>query len=58
MDGLLLNVLPVAARSSPSDRLAALFEAHHDRLYRPARRLPRSADDELNLVQQAFSTDV
>jgi RNA polymerase sigma-70 factor (ECF subfamily) len=37
-----------------ADRLSALFEAHADRLYRLARRLVPSADDALDLVQEAF----
>ena len=34
------------------DRLAALFDAHADRLYRIARRLVSSRDDALNLVRK------
>jgi RNA polymerase sigma factor (sigma-70 family) len=36
------------------ERLAALFDAHEDRLYRLARRLAASADDADDLVQEAF----
>jgi RNA polymerase sigma factor (sigma-70 family) len=46
--------LPVAIASNPADRLAALFDAHHDRLYRLARRLVPSVDDALDLVQETF----
>ena len=37
-----------------SDRLGALFDAHHQRLYRLARRLSRSQDDARDLVQDTF----
>jgi RNA polymerase sigma-70 factor, ECF subfamily len=46
--------LPVAIPGNPADRLAALFDAHHDRLYRLARRLAPSVDDALDLVQETF----
>jgi RNA polymerase sigma-70 factor (ECF subfamily) len=39
-----------------ADRLTTLFEAHAGRLYRLARRLVPSADDALDLVQDAFLT--
>jgi DNA-directed RNA polymerase specialized sigma24 family protein len=35
-------------------RLGALFDAHHQRLYRLARRLSRSAEDARDLVQETF----
>jgi RNA polymerase sigma-70 factor (ECF subfamily) len=35
-------------------RLPALFDAHHDRLYRLARRLVPTADDAKDLVQETF----
>jgi RNA polymerase sigma factor (sigma-70 family) len=50
----LAGALPIVATSSHADRLGALFEAHHDRLYRLARRLCPSADDALDLVQETF----
>ena len=43
-------MLPV----SPDERLALLFDTHHDRLYRLARRLSPSADHALDLVQDTF----
>jgi RNA polymerase sigma-70 factor (ECF subfamily) len=55
MNGLpLASVLPAALAASPADRLAALFDAHHARLYRLARRLVPTADDALDLVQDTF----
>ena len=44
--------VPVGERSS--DRVAALFDAHHQRVYRLARRLTPTADDALDLVQETF----
>lgn len=42
------------AESDPSIRLAALFDAQHQRLYRLARRLCRDAEEAHDLVQEAF----
>ena len=36
------------------DRLAALYDAHEDRLYRLARRLASSTDEANDLVQETF----
>ena len=44
----------LAIQDRPTDRVAALFDAHHERLYRLARRLAPSADDALDLVQETF----
>src|SRR5207237_2041753 len=55
MNGMpMASALPAALPASDADRLAALFDAHHDRLYRLARRLAPTADDALDLVQEAF----
>jgi len=40
--------------SSATDRLAALFDIHHPRLFRLARRLSRDADQARDLVQETF----
>src|SRR5690242_18391539 len=55
MDGHLVEgALPVATKMDPAERLAALFDAHHARLYRLARRLVPTTDDALDLVQETF----
>lgn len=38
----------------PSARLGRLFDTHHPRLYRLARRLTRTTEDARDLVQEAF----
>ena len=50
MDG----AFPVVLASDPVERLASLFDLHHDRLYRLARRIAPSTDDALDLVQETF----
>lgn len=50
----LVIALPAAVSDEPRERLAALFDAHYDRLYRLARRLAASTDDALDLVQETF----
>ena len=55
MDGQpMVTALPVALPVDQADRLSALFDAHHDRLYRLARRLVPSVDDALDLMQETF----
>jgi RNA polymerase sigma-70 factor, ECF subfamily len=55
MSGAHAVVLPVDARSDDrGERLAALFDAHDERLYRLARRLTASADEARDLVQDTF----
>jgi RNA polymerase sigma-70 factor (ECF subfamily) len=50
----IVSALPIVASSHPAERVAALFDAHHERLYRLARRLVPSVDDALDLVQETF----
>ena len=46
--------LPAAFTATDTDRLAALFDTHYDRLYGLARRLTRSRDAAQDLVQETF----
>jgi RNA polymerase sigma factor (sigma-70 family) len=50
----IVSALTIPIDERPSDRVAALFDAHHQRVYRLARRLTASADDALDLVQETF----
>jgi RNA polymerase sigma-70 factor, ECF subfamily len=50
----MVPALPVVLASDPVERLASLFDAHHERLYRLARRMAPSTDDALDLVQETF----
>ena len=42
------------AVAEPAQRLAELFDAHHERLYRLGRRLSGSRDDARDLVQETY----
>ena len=52
------QAVAMAAADKPeevaSDRVGVLFDAHHQRLYRLARRMCRSADDARDIVQETF----
>src|SRR5438093_8034283 len=50
----MVSALPITVDESASDRVAALFNDHHQRIYRLARRMSASADDALDLVQETF----
>ena len=50
----IVSAIAIAVEERPADRIAALFDAHHQRLYRLARRLTHGADDALDLVQDTF----
>jgi RNA polymerase sigma-70 factor, ECF subfamily len=55
MNGLpIATALPATLPRSAEERLAAVFDAHHERLYRLARRLVPTPDDALDLVQETF----
>jgi RNA polymerase sigma-70 factor, ECF subfamily len=41
-------------QDDPATRVAALFDAHHERLFRLARRLVRAPEDPNDLVQETF----
>ena len=46
--------IPDTSAHEASDRLGALFDTHHRRLYQLARRLSATADDARDLVQETF----
>ncbi len=50
----LARALSLELAIAPPARLASLFDVHHERLYRLARRLAPSKDDALDLVQETF----
>src|SRR4051794_3719961 len=56
MDGQAI-AMSAAVEQPPEDgaaRLGALFDVHHQRLFRVARRLSGSGDDARDLVQETF----
>ncbi len=56
MDGQAI-AMSVAVDQPPADvaaRVGALFDLHHQRLFRLARRLSRSSEDARDLVQETF----
>jgi RNA polymerase sigma-70 factor, ECF subfamily len=56
MDGQAI-AMPVAADNPPEDfaiRVAFLFDLHHQRLFKLARRLSRCSEDARDLVQETF----
>ena len=56
MDGQAI-AMPVAVDQPPADvaaRVGALFDLHHQRLFRLARRLSGSSEDARDLVQETF----
>jgi RNA polymerase sigma-70 factor (ECF subfamily) len=54
-DGALAVMAPEGIASDAAEsRLAALFEAHHRRLYRLARRLVSTSDEARDLVQETY----
>ena len=59
MRGMTGQAIAMSATADPPSadtaaRLGALFDQHHQRLYRLARRLSRTAEDARDLVQETF----
>src|SRR5207237_3046856 len=44
----------VACGTAPAERLGAMFDAHHQRLFRLARRLSPGVEEARDLVQETF----
>src|SRR5512132_370396 len=53
-EALAVAVTPDEVSQDAAERVALLFDTHHQRLYRLARRLARSAEDARDLVQETF----
>jgi RNA polymerase sigma-70 factor (ECF subfamily) len=53
-EATVLLAAAAAPRDDVAQRLGVLFDAHHERLYRLARRLCRTADDARDLIQDTF----
>ena len=51
---LLLTATTAPGGTDPAQRVGTLFDTHHQRLYRLARRLCASADEAQDLVQEVF----
>ena len=53
-EAILMSSAADTARPDGAERLGRLFDAHHDRLYRLARRMSGSADAARDAVQDTF----
>jgi RNA polymerase sigma factor (sigma-70 family) len=53
-EALVLTAATERPKDDPATRLGALFDTHHARLFRLARRLAGSAEDARDLVQETF----
>src|SRR5829696_7099293 len=53
-EAILMSSAAEAPRSDAAERLGRLFDAHHDRLYRLARRLTGSMEAARDAVQDTF----
>jgi RNA polymerase sigma-70 factor (ECF subfamily) len=53
-EAILMSPAADALRTDAAERLGQLFDAHHDRLYRLARRMTGSAEAARDAVQDTF----